>query len=785
MAEPKFITVDLEPPPEALFDAQIDVAATLAANPALLRNAPLASHYTQRWLHYVRTRSLLQVGNRIAVGAIAEFVECELRGVDAMRGEGPLPWRSPRLIEAGARRAVDESGGGSSAAGGSGGESGEVELESENVAKERRQATARRVKAMGDMFGPRPKRGQNVLAVGHNQEDESLTLPDDVASLYVVSQLVDAFTTRASGEGEVGGLPGLGEATWAKQREKWEKAGLDQTQQARCEGELQMRALRGLPFFVLKNGGTYYSGTMLKYVLGMENHQYVLFRMLRDVNRRGRKESAGGESEGEAAEAGGEGGAAESGGDESEGGSGGSEESEGARVRRRLLRQFNRDHDRWEAEGGFFSVGQDVRTDAPTVGGGVEKLGDTEGGANDAEAGTSAQPGARGESGGGGTSLARVQRTADRGHEMQLVLRAAAANTPAELVEVVAASTRAFGLPLQETLTVATLQVAQTSSPEEADEVWCAAVRQLAVELGKAGEVPRESAGEEKGAPGEDFSGILGEVLEEDFFVPRRWGAKRKRSYDLAPAHTAPSDKGEWIDRPDAEEDEWVAADEDAYRTDRPGLDVRTSVPFKGLGEIGRYYRDFSIPDQVVTMQASYDPELENRFKGRHNLWVLSALSRLFPQSVPVTKTPGSETLFAVELVKEAVPGMTENAAQLGTAALVALEGVVVTPVMRVAGGHMALRRLARGVWASKRLNEVVQPGPVAAGWAALSQEERTLRTNVLLSLTLRETQARAEIAASVAEEELRRMQPDVLDQAGGEEGEEEAGGKGSGEEEG
>lgn len=60
-----------------------------------------------------------------------------------------------------------------------------------------------------------------------------------------------------------------------------------------------------------------------------------------------------------------------------------------------------------------------------------------------------------------------------------------------------------------------------------------------------------------------------------------------------------------------------------------------------------------------------------------------------------------------------------------------------------------------------------------------MNQEDRTLRTNVLLALTLRETQARAEIAASVAEEELRRMQPDVLDQAGGEEGE-EAGGEGS-----
>ncbi len=115
---------------------------------------------------------------------------------------------------------------------------------------------------------------------------------------------------------------------------------------------------------------------------------------------------------------------------------------------------------------------------------------------------------------------------------------------------------------------------------------------------------------------------VVGVAVEEDFFVPRRWGAKRKRSYDLAPAPT----EDEWIDEGEAEEDEWVAADDAAFRTDRPGLNVRTSIPFKGLGEIGRYYRDFEIPGQVVTMQASYDAELENRFKGRHNLWVLSAL---------------------------------------------------------------------------------------------------------------------------------------------------------------
>ena len=241
----------------------------------------------------------------------------------------------------------------------------------------------------------------------------------------------------------------------------------------------------------------------------------------------------------------------------------------------------------------------------------------------------------------------------------------------------------------------------------------------------------------------------------------------------MRPAATAA--ESEWIDEGEAEEDEWVApGEESGERTERPGLDVRAAVPFRGLDNIGRYWSDFSVPDQVVTMQASYDAELEARFQGRHNLWVLGAISRLFPQSVPIKKSQGPETLFAVELVKEAYREMKEDAAPMGMAALAALEGVEVTPELRRGGNSLSLNRLVRGARASKRLREGEAP-ELPTEWADLDEEERRVGGEVIKSSSARGKVARAEIATRAAEEDLRRLQPDILDEAGSEEGKEES----------
>ena len=124
-------------------------------------------------------------------------------------------------------------------------------------------------------------------------------------------------------------------------------------------------------------------------------------------------------------------------------------------------------------------------------------------------------------------------------------------------------------------------------------------------------------------------------------------GSQGQEVIHLAPAATAAE---EWIDEGEAEEDEWVApGEESGERTERPGLDVRAAVPFRGLDNIGRYWSELFCPDQVVTMQASYDAELEARFQGQHNLCV----RRHFP-AVP-SKRPNQESPRAGDLVRGGV----------------------------------------------------------------------------------------------------------------------------------
>jgi hypothetical protein len=52
---------------------------------------------------------------------------------------------------------------------------------------------------------------------------------------------------------------------------------LDPRQIKRLAVQIQLKALQSLPIFVMKNGGTYYSSTMLKYILGVEHHPYIIF----------------------------------------------------------------------------------------------------------------------------------------------------------------------------------------------------------------------------------------------------------------------------------------------------------------------------------------------------------------------------------------------------------------------------------------------------------------------------------------------------------------------------
>ena len=114
----------------------------------------------------------------------------------------------------------------------------------------------------------------------------------------------------------------------------------------------------------------------------------------------------------------------------------------------------------------------------------------------------------------------------------------------------------------------------------------------------------------------------------------------------------------EYVDDPDPEAETDLTGDDwDRMRFDRPGFNPSAPVPIKTLGEISRFWQDFSIPDQVVAMQRHYSSDFERRYHGSHNLWTFKVLSNIMPVSRFFKSAPSSETFVAFELAKVALEG--------------------------------------------------------------------------------------------------------------------------------
>ena len=488
-------------PPEFLFDAQLDIPATLAANMATFQGAPLPRDLLQRWMRYAGPRQ--EPPGRIPVIWVAEFVELTIRGRD-LEGEG---------------QAAIEAQAGAAASGGAG-SSGHAAPRVTAAARggEEQAAVKARAKAMNDLFGNPAGRGQRVLQ-DHptNRRADHRTLALEVATLYVVNALgvraaggskepeeadeepeVPAEGTE-KGKGkekeECKGLPHLGDLTWAKQREKWKQEGLDSRQIRRLAAQIQLKALRSLPIFVMKNGGTYYSSTMLKYILGVEHHAYILFRLMRDVNRSG-------ESDSDAEEW-----TDASGSDDEE------EEDPGWRAWERVQRNFDRQVD-------SYIYAAPISSES-----GAEAEGGASGGGASSSAGQQA-----------GESAGAVATTAGRGR-LDLVMQALEVRTPEALAALVVVSADTYRLPLEETATMAVDQLRSASSPEDADKLWRALVKALGDKLNEepagTGEAKEEEEEEEKEEKAEEEEGeekeeeILGKVLEWGDPVVRRGPLQR------------------------------------------------------------------------------------------------------------------------------------------------------------------------------------------------------------------------------------------------------------------
>jgi hypothetical protein len=144
-------------PPEILFDAQLDIPATLAANMATFQGAPLPRDLLQRWMPYAGPR--LEPPGRIPVISVVEFVELPIWGRD-LEGEG----QAAKSRSTG--RGSCERWGRFQWTRGFQGYRGRSSLRRTTAAArggEEQAAVKARAKAMNDMFGNRARRVQRVL----------------------------------------------------------------------------------------------------------------------------------------------------------------------------------------------------------------------------------------------------------------------------------------------------------------------------------------------------------------------------------------------------------------------------------------------------------------------------------------------------------------------------------------------------------------------------------------------------------------------------------------------
>ena len=248
---------DYPEPPEAIFDAEIDLAATIATNAAAFQGNLALETHLQQWGRFVVTK--LGEDQRVAVHVVAAFVEGE-------RSEGLLT-----------------SQGESSAAEGSADAAGPSD------------SLGARVKSIGELMGGLAGRGHDCLKVDPAAPRDSTanrTLSVEDATLYVLHCYAERMHSALRGrpsdevrggeEGEEGeGFGGALPMVWAEQLAAWEAEGVDERERYERMGRIIERCLPGLPVFVMKNGRRYLSTTHLKYVLGTEKRPYELFRMLR------------------------------------------------------------------------------------------------------------------------------------------------------------------------------------------------------------------------------------------------------------------------------------------------------------------------------------------------------------------------------------------------------------------------------------------------------------------------------------------------------------------------
>lgn len=398
--------------------------------------------------------------------------------------------------------------------------------------------------------------------------------------------------------------------TWKEQREAWASEGLSTADQRRREGEAMVDMLRALPVFVVKGlPGAYYSETQLKYATGTNTHPLHLYQMLRDSAKRRQR--------------GGEEGPAE------EGGGGEAEELE-------WRAQGDRDE---ESE---FEVAEETVEGEEVVS--KERL---------LQAIGYGVPGAELQEGGVGGERALAARAGDATAVTSLRVGlgdlCAADRTSEAFAKIVVRSAVSQGLGIQGAMRRAVWQYQAVGRDHVA--LRREFLKVLANVIGAAPELPipdlptAGTGGSRAAADPLEKGEADSEETETD--------SEREREFEESELEEGGSKSDEGSVDLEKEEEEEIGG---GSFYEKPGRKTDKNAPIRGLGDMGRgFWEDFRIPGEAVMMASKYSAEIADKFKAKHNLWLLGVLSRVFPTTIPFP-TPEHEVLFSENLVRRALP---------------------------------------------------------------------------------------------------------------------------------
>lgn len=588
---------DYPEPEESLFDAVLNLSATIAANAAALYGNTGLQSLLVRWRAYAE-KELSETG-RVQVQVLASFLEGVELGAD-----------EPQAALTG----VSE-----------GREAAESSEQGKSDGERRAAKVQVRIKRIGDMMGGRAARGHNCLndvASGPQPAMAHRTLSVEDATLFILDSYAksqnaalqgteDAAAGESSaqeqGEGKEvgGGLP----SNWTAQFDQWDKEKVPWREQVERFGKAVTGCLAGLPVFVMENGGTYYSLTHLKYVLGLEKKPYELFRILREENR-------------------------------------------ATRDPEEALDAETLDDHNAQLSGKLMAAGPGMGRAKDCGEADVEQSGDGRG--------LWRKPSP--ERGQGSERRDVMQR-------MQLAVSGLATGSPEGLAGAIVSNAVARSEDPCDSVAIACSQLAALQDSATVERFRAAAAKLLGDIAAQAPEPPEElflevrrrfeegkqrMAEERAAATGkgkEKVGSEAGEEGEEE--VGSEASGEVASEWNLSDAC--------YVDEPDPEEagDECAPGlDWEAWHYDRPGFNPSAPVPIRSLGEISRFWMEFAIPGQVVVMQQNYNEEWEKKFLGRHNLWTFKVLSNIMPMSRFLPSAPSSETFIAVDLAKSALQSL-------------------------------------------------------------------------------------------------------------------------------